>query len=215
MGNFVIRDFIRKKIGLLGGTFDPVHHGHLNLAVELMEKRALDQVWFIPAQMNPHKVDRPPVSMEHRLAMVQLAIQEVPQFILKDLEKNHFPSYTIETLKIFLAEEAVKETPHQFYWLMGEDALSGFHHWHLPEEIIRLVPLLIGSRYTEKQDEVTSRDPEIERAIQEGLTPTRLMDISSREIRKRLALRLYCGYLVPTSVLHYIEQHHLYQFVYN
>jgi nicotinate-nucleotide adenylyltransferase len=202
---------IRKKIGLLGGTFDPIHFGHLNLAFELMEKKELDQVWFIPAQINPFKVQSPPTSMDHRLAMVQEVIQEIPQFHLKDLEKERPPpSYTIDTLRTFIAEEAYSPTPNQFYLLLGEDSIPSFFYWHLSEEIVKLVPLLIGSRSEIDQYELNKLSLPIREAIQKGLTPTRLMDISSTDIRKRLAQKLYCGHLVPASVLDYIQKNQLY-----
>jgi nicotinate-nucleotide adenylyltransferase len=202
---------IGKKIGLLGGTFDPIHFGHLNLAFELMEKRELDQVWFIPAQVNPFKVQFPPHSMDHRLAMVQLAIQDIPQFQLKDLEKERPPpSYTIDTLKAFIAEEAYSPTPNQFYLLLGEDSIPSFFYWHLPEEIVKLVPLLIGSRSGIGEYELSKFSLPIREAIQKGMTLTHLMDISSTEIRKRLTQKLYCGYLVPAPVLDYIQKKQLY-----
>lgn len=202
---------IGKKIGLFGGTFDPIHFGHLNLAFELMEKRELDQVWFIPAQVNPFKVEMPPQSMDHRLAMVQLAIQHISQFQLKDLEKERPPpSYTIDTLRAFVAEEAYNPTPNQFYLLLGEDSIPTFFHWHLPEEIVKLVPLLIGSRSGIGQYEFIKFSLPIRKAIEEGLTKTRLMDISSTDIRKRLSQGFYCDHLVPTLVLHYIRANQLY-----
>lgn len=200
-----------QRIGLFGGTFDPIHFGHLNLAFELMEKRQLDQVWFIPAQVNPFKVQIPPVSIDHRIAMVQLAIQEVPQFHLKELEKERPPpSYTIDTLKAFIAEEAYSPTPNQFFLLLGEDAVPGFIQWHLPEEIVKLVPLLIGSRSGSWQEALDSFSLPIREAIQKGLTLTRLMDISGTEIRRRLMQHLYCGHLLPASVLHYIQDSKIY-----
>lgn len=199
------------KIGLFGGTFDPIHWGHLNLAFELMEKKQLDQVWFIPAQMNPFKLQAPPTSIEHRLVMTQLAIQDIPQFHLKDLEKERPPpSYTIHTLRAFIAEEAYHPAPNQFYLLMGEDSVPGFFHWHLPEEIVKLVPLLIGSRSGIWQYELENFSLPIRQAIQEGLTPTRLIDISSTDIRHRLAKGLYCGHLIPSPVLQYIHENHIY-----
>jgi nicotinate-nucleotide adenylyltransferase len=202
-----------KKIGLFGGTFDPIHFGHLNLAFEIMEKKELDQVWFIPAQINPLKVQAPPTSMEHRLHMVQLAIQEIPQFYLKDLEKARPPpSYTIDTLRAFIAEEAYQPTTNQFYLLLGEDAVPGFINWHLPEAIVELVPLLIGSRTGIWQYELDNFSLPVRAAIQEGLVPTRLMDISGTGIRRRLHQKLYCGHLVPASVLHYIQKNQLYSF---
>lgn len=201
-----------QKIGLLGGTFDPIHFGHLNLAFELMEKRNLDQVWFIPAQVNPFKMKRPPISMDHRLAMVQLALQNIPQFHLKDLERERPPpSYTIDTLKSFIAEEAYSHSPRQFALLLGEDAIPSFYQWHLPEEIIKLVPLYIGFRSGIEQYELNLFSQTIQEAIQSGLTATRLMDISGTDIRDRLEKRLYCGHLVPGAVLDYIEENQIYR----
>ena len=201
----------KTKIGLFGGTFDPIHCGHLNLAFELMEKKQLDQVWFIPAQINPFKIQVPPTPIEHRLVMVQLAIQDIPQFYLKDLEKERPPpSYTIDTLRAFIAEEAFNPAPYQFYLLMGEDSVPGFFHWHLPEEIVQLVPLLIGSRSGIWQHELDNFSLPIREAIQEGLIPTRLIDISGSDIRCRLAQQLYCGHLVPLPVLQYLQEKQIY-----
>lgn len=198
----------RMKIGLLGGTFDPIHIGHLNLAFELMEKKNLDQVWFIPAHINPHKNDKPPTSMEHRLAMVKLAIQGIPVFDMKDLENDRPPpSYTIDTLRSLNAE-----FPHQFYLLMGEDVVPRFMQWHLPEEIVKLVPLLIGSRSGIFQYDFSHFSPLVKQAIQEGLVPTRLMDISGTEIRKRFEAGLYCGHLLPEAVFRYIQENRLYMY---
>ena len=200
-----------QAIGLLGGTFDPIHFGHLNLAFELMEKKNLQQVWFIPAQINPLKTQLPPVSMEHRLAMVKLAIQEIPAFHLKDLEKKRPPpSYTIDTLRSFIEDEVLSDAPCHFYLLMGEDAVPGFMQWHLPEEIVKLVPLLIGSRSGIWQSDLDTFSLPVREAIQKGLTPTRLMDISSTDLRKRLAENIPCGHLIPAPVLQYIQEHHLY-----
>lgn len=200
-----------EKIGLLGGTFDPIHNGHLNLAFELMEKKQLDQVWFIPAQVNPFKVQSPPTSIDHRLNMTRLAIQDIPQFHLKDLEKERpAPSYTIHTLRAFVAAEASNQTPNRFFLLMGEDAVPGFCHWHLPEEIVALVPLLIGSRTCIWQYELDNFNLPVREAIQSGLVPTQLIDISSTNIRNRFAHGLYSGHLIPAPVLEYIHKNQIY-----
>lgn len=195
-----------KKIGLFGGTFDPIHFGHLNLAFELMEKKGLDQVWFIPAQINPHKTLTPTASMDHRLAMIQLAIQNITQFHLKDLEKDRPPpSYTIETIRSFIANE-----PHQFYFLLGEDGVHRFMDWHQAEEIVKLVPLLIGSRIGLIKREMAHFPLLIREAIEKGLVETRLMDITATDLRIRLMRGLYCGHLVPAPVLNYIWEQNLY-----
>jgi len=201
---------MRKNIGLFGGTFDPIHFGHLNLAFEMMEHKRLDQIWFIPTHINPFKLQAAPTPMEQRLAMVQLAIQEISQFYLKDLEKERPPpSYTIETLRLFIAEEAHDSSSPQFYLMLGEDSVPGFFHWHLSEEIISLVPLLIGSRSGRWQYKLDHLSFPMREAIQKGFTPTRLMDISGTEIRKRLTEKLYCGHLVPSPVLRYIQENQL------
>ena len=79
-----------KKIGLYGGTFDPIHFGHINLAIELMEKRKLDEVWFIPTQVNPYKTHLKTTSFEHRVKMLDLALGMIPQFKVNEIEK-HLP----------------------------------------------------------------------------------------------------------------------------
>lgn len=200
-----------KKIGLLGGTFDPVHHGHLNLAFELMEKKGLDEVWFIPAQINPHKQEIPPkTTSQQRLEMLKLAIQDIPSFKAVDIEHQlPTPSYTINTLQLLFEQNSLKKDPDTYYLLLGEDSIPGFIHWSRPEEIVKMVPLLIGSRYG---DWHLQRNQElIFDAIQRGLTKTRLFDLSSTEVRERFKQGLYCGHLIPTLVLEYINQHHLYR----
>ena len=200
-----------KRVGLLGGTFDPIHVGHLNLAFELMEKRGLDEVWFIPARVSPFKEKNPPQIMDHRLEMVQLAIKGIPQFHVKDLEKHRpSPSYTVDTLKALVAEHSYGANPHHFYLLLGEDAIERFPHWYLPEEIVKLVRLLIGTRRGLNEHELPPLMPLIGKSIEEGLTPIHLMDVSSTEIRARLAKKMYCGHLVPAAVLEYIEKNQLY-----
>lgn len=200
-----------KKIGLLGGSFDPIHFGHLNLALELKEKRNLDEVWLIPAQINPHKIDTQPVSFEHRFAMVRLAIEGMPDFFLNNLEsKRSPPSYTIDTVRLLIEEDRKLGLSNQFYLLLGEDGIHHFSRWHQAEDIVRLVPLAIGSRFNPDLTSLLSHSEAIQTAIRKGLTQTRRMDISSTDLRKRLSKGLYCGHLMPSAVLHYIEKNGLY-----
>lgn len=199
---------MQKRIGLLGGTFNPIHLGHLNLAMELKEKRQLDEVWFIPAHINPHKALIPPASIEHRLKMLQLAIGDFPNFTINECElRRSPPSYTIDTIRALLADEP----GHAFFWLMGEDNLSNFAQWHQPEEIVKLVPLLIGCRFLEMSSQHIFKNPLIEEAVKKGFTKTRMMDISSTELRLRLSQNLYCGHLIPPEIRHYIQKNHLYE----
>lgn len=199
------------SIGLLGGTFDPIHFGHLNLAFELMEKRQLNEVWFIPAYTNPLKEKIPSQAIDHRLKMLQLAIQGIPQFKIKDIEiKRAPPSYTIDTIKTLMAEEESQSIPAQFYLLLGEDCFHSLPQWHLPGEIVKCVRLLIGLRGGVEKKELHILPSLIRKAVEEGITPIRLMEISATDIRKRLAQGLYCGHLVPAPVLEYIQRNKLY-----
>lgn len=199
----------KHRIGIYGGTFDPIHFGHLNLAFELMEKQSLNEVWFVPAQINPHKMESSPVSADHRLAMLQLALEGIPQFHINQIEcKRPAPSYTVETLRCILQEPGAENK--DFFLLLGEDSIPGFCRWHEVHEIIERIPLLIGSRDGNWACEDSNTDPRILHAIEKGMVKTKLMDISSTELRRRLNQNLYCGHLVPAKALAYLHEHRLY-----
>lgn len=203
---------MRTKIGLLGGTFDPIHFGHINLAIELKEKRELDEVWFIPTHVNPHKTDKVSTSAAHRKNMLELAIQGCPGFMMNEIEMHRDPpSYTIDTIRALLKDDCNYLCQRQYYLLMGEDALCSFAQWHQSEEIIKLVPLLIGSRFLEQPCAELSDQPLIRETVKKGWTKTHMMDISGTELRIRLAQGSYCGHLTPASVLAYIKENRLYR----
>lgn len=191
-----------KKVGFLGGSFDPIHFGQLQLAIQMLEICHLDQVLFCPAAVSPHKMDRPPhVSGEHRLAMVKLAIADVPQFACLDYEIHRpAPSYTIDTLQALRAERG----DVQLYLILGEDQLKSLPTWKGYEQIISLARLLVGRR--------SASSALLTPAEEDGVkvVPTPEMEISSTLVRKRLQERLYCGHLLPAKVLDYIHQHQLY-----
>lgn len=196
-----------KNIGIYGGTFDPPHLGHLNLAVEMMELRRLDEVWFCPAQLSPLKLDSPPSCHPlHRYQMVQKAIKGIPNFKVLDIEVlQEGPSYTIETLK-----KLKKDYPNLNFWLiLGEDTIEEFSKWKDPHEIIQLAPPLVGGRSLPPNWDLV-KDPLIQKAMQEGWTPTRLMEISSTDIRHRLQEKLICNHLLPKEVMDFIEENRLY-----
>ncbi len=195
------------KVGLYGGSFDPLHFGHLNLALELMEKRKLDEVWFCPAKISPFKSHAAPkVDGTIRLEMLRSVLNEIPRFRVLEIEVNREgPSYTVETLR-----DLHRQYPdHEFYVLMGEDALAHFFRWHKAEEIVSLAKLLIGKRTQGYSLEILG-NPEIQKALQQGLTETRIMEISSTELRERLKKRIYCGHLIPAKILAIIYQNDLY-----
>ncbi|MCE2983769.1 MAG: nicotinate-nucleotide adenylyltransferase [Parachlamydia sp.] len=187
-----------KKIGLLGGSFDPIHFGHINLAIELKEKAHLDEVWFIPARLNPQK-ERQHASHQERIEMVRLAIKDIPYFKCLDIEaKRPPPSYTIDTLRFL-----IKEHPYYLYYLLlGDDCSSQFEKWHESEKITELVTLLVGSR---------PGTPFLGSSQAMVEFKTRQIDISSTELRSRLLKKLYCGHLIPAKSLSYIFENDIYR----
>lgn len=199
-----------KQIGIYGGSFDPIHLGHLNLATEMMEIHHLDEVWFCPTGVNPHKQVGCCASADHRAAMVRLAIDERPCWRLLDIELHQSgPSYTLDTLQQLVATQRDQQEPHQFALIIGEDSAHSFYRWHRPEEIIRYARVLVGRRSCESVG--TFEGPkEIVEVLERGVTSTRVMEISSTDVRHRLSKRLYCGHLLPSKVVDYILAHDLY-----
>lgn len=190
------------KIGFLGGTFDPIHFGHLNLALRILEARGLDQVLFCPASLSPHKESRPPqASKENRCAMVACAIADIPQLRLCTIEtEQENPCYTIDTVRLLQK----KHENDQFHLILGEDGLHRLSEWKEVEALLTLAPPLIGVRHLPRESSFYHKD------IKENFNLIPLMDISSAEIRMRLQKGLYCGHLLPANVLDYILSHQLY-----
>jgi len=200
-----------KRIGIYGGSFDPIHFGHLNLAIEILEAQSLDEVWFCPASLNPHKHLGCSANSQHRLNMLHLALEGEPRFKITEIEITRAgPSFTLDTLKEITASQKNEPDTNQFFLMLGEDAARNFFKWYEPEQIIKYARLLVGRRHTEPFKETFQGSPSIIKAIEEGLTPTRVMDVSSTIVRERLAKRLYCKHLVPGKVLDYIIINRLY-----
>lgn len=201
----------QELIGVYGGTFDPIHFGHINLAIEMLEKGGFSEIWFCPAQINPHKSSQQPTaSVKHRLKMLKLALAGVQRCRILEAEiAREGPSYTIDTLRELIAKENRRKSPRKLCLIIGEDAVAGFPKWREAEEIVRLVPVFIGRR-AQATAPLLKGSLAIRRALKRGLIETRIMDISSTEVRQRLADGLYCGHLVPAKVLDYIYQNQLY-----
>jgi nicotinate-nucleotide adenylyltransferase len=196
----------QKRIGLLGGSFDPLHFGHLNMAIALSEAHRLDSVLFCPAYTSPFKIENPPVvSAEHRLAMVFCGIRGINQFSTLDWEiAQNGPSYTIDTIKKLKDESAA-----ELFLLLGEDQLFDLHRWKNVEELFTLCKPLIASRDS-KTIPLHHLSHALQALIAQGRTAIPMMDISSTAIRERLKHKRFCGHLVPALILDYIERHHLY-----
>ncbi|MCC6127990.1 MAG: nicotinate (nicotinamide) nucleotide adenylyltransferase [Chlamydiae bacterium] len=193
-----------KKIGFYGGTFDPIHFGHLFLAIQLAEAKRLDEVWICPAFCSPFKQGvLPKASAEHRLEMVRLAVEEIPNFkVLSSEVENKKISYTIDTLRDL-------PTAH-YHLLLSEESASEFMKWKEPGEIARIAPPLIGCREIPQHIDFQRDDWRKISFLQEGLVLTKRMEISSTEIRGRLKNKLYSGHLLPAKALDYIRRHQLY-----
>lgn len=192
-------------IGIFGGTFDPIHNGHLHLAIRLSEIYQLQEVWFIPARYSPFKIDQHTSPIEKRIEMIGLAIEDIPHFRVVDIEaKRTGPSYTIDTLRII-----AKQSPSELRLLMGSDAVPSFHEWKDSEEIIQLAPPLIACRSADFSEKIFHKSPLFEK-LKEGMTQIPIMEISSTEIRERFKKCLCCIDLLPAKVIDFIIQNGLY-----
>jgi nicotinate-nucleotide adenylyltransferase len=183
-----------KKIGIYGGTFDPIHHGHLILAREALETLGLEQIVFVAARISPHK-DAPAAGAEMRLSMLQAAIAGEARFAVDDCElRRSPPSYSIDTVEHFRQRDSGCE----IYYLIGEDQVPTLANWRRFDELQKLVRFAVLDR---TGTDMTHGYPVVRRKI----------DISATEIRKRVASGRSIRYLVPPEVEEIIRRHHLYR----
>ncbi|MBS0615836.1 MAG: nicotinate (nicotinamide) nucleotide adenylyltransferase [Verrucomicrobia bacterium] len=200
-----------RKVGFFGGSFDPIHIGHINLALCLLEAHSLDEILFCPTSQSPHKSEKPPVAMrEHRKAMCAAAISPIPQFTLLDLEiQRSSYSYTIETIRTMMKMDAEnKAKPKQYYLILGQDSLEGLETWKEVDELLVLAPPLIGSRGGYEFPK--SMPKNLITIVKKGQTEIPELEISSTMIRDRLHKGLYAGHLLPIKVWDYIQQNKIY-----
>lgn len=193
------------KVGLLGGSFDPVHNGHLYLAEQALGFFNLDEVWWIPARQNPHKIEEPETDASLRLKMVEKAIAPYPNYRLFDLEcKKEGPSYTIETI-----QKLKRDYPEaQFYLLLGSDALEGLSKWKEIDKIFNLTNIVVFVRGEALEAPGLSREQQ--EWIHSHTINIPIKEVSSTEIRERLALGEDCSHLLPDEILDFIRQNQLY-----
>lgn len=198
----------KTKIGLLGGSFDPVHFGHLIIAQEAKERLALERILFIPAGQ-PWLKDRAIIPASHRLAMLRLALKGNPAFRLSKVEVDApGPSYTAETLA-----RLVKEMPgKRLFFLLGWDALQDLSRWREPERVLALAELVVFPRAGYLAPDISRLEslfPEIGNRLH--LMEGPLIQISSTDIRRRVKEGLSIRYLVPRVVEEYIQEKGLYK----
>lgn len=188
------------KIGFFGGTFNPIHHGHLIVARDAVEHLGLDRLYFIPAAVSPHKLDTPLPPPELRAQMVEAAIGDEPRFDIEtyEVERPGVPSYAIDTI---LAMRERFGTDARFFYLIGRDNVPLLNTWRRIDDLHRVVEFVVFNRGGEGEAFAPLPYVTLERRI----------DLSATEIRNRVANRQSIRYLVPEGVRELIAQHSLYQ----
>lgn len=193
------------RVGILGGTFDPVHNGHLVLAEHARDQLALDLVLFIPAGEPWRKANREITPAQRRLAMLKLAIAGNEAFGISDIElRRAGPTYTADTLEALAAERLDDE----FYFIVGTDALADLPNWHEPERIVQHAILAVAQRGDQRIDTAIAALPILAARIERFNMPA--VPISSTDIRARIAENKSISGLVPPSIERYIIEHGLY-----
>jgi nicotinate-nucleotide adenylyltransferase len=198
-----------RRVGLLGGTFDPVHLAHLALAHAALDNLALDQVLWIPTGQ-PWQKTRPITPAIHRVAMVQAAIADEPRFGLSRIEVDRpGPSYTLDTVRALAAMQAGTE----WFLLIGQDQYTTLHTWRDWQALLALVVLAVANRPLHPADPAASEaprpHPDVQRLAHRQVALP-MMDISSTDIRRRALEGADFSHLVPPAVARYIETHGLY-----
>jgi nicotinate-nucleotide adenylyltransferase len=201
-----------RAIGILGGTFDPVHRGHLALAREALAELDLEQVLFVPNADPPHKRGQAVTAAHHREAMVTRAIEPEPAFVLSRVElERPGPSYAVDTV-IEMADRSRAEGRPEPWFVLSAEVLEGFHGWRDPEGILRHCRVAVAPRPGAEpldRDWVTAHFPGFEDRF--AFLPGPELDIASTAIRERIARGQPVDDLLPEAVLRYIETEGLYR----
>ena len=193
------------KIGLFGGSFDPIHYGHLQIAEWTKNKLALDKIIFIPAAIPPHKLRSVIASAEHRFNMTQLAIQDHPDFKISDVEINRKGiSYTIDTIYYFREKHHLQK--NEIFLLIGGDSLIDLPTWRFPDRIVENCTVVVYQRHGADLDVIPEKYVKKVRILE-----TPLIDISSTSIREKIAAGTSISTQTSPSVAQYIEKHNLYR----
>ena len=202
-----------RSVGLLGGTFDPIHYGHLVIAEEVRTALNLAEMVFVPAGHPPHKPGRIVTEARHRLTMLELAIASNPYFSISlvDLERPG-PSYTVETLRLLRQQWGTRTAIH---FVIGGDSLEDLLAWYDPTGILKQLAALVAVQrpgYEEAadyRDMLEARLPGIKQRLIIVQAPQ--LDISATDLRRRVAEGRPIKYQTPEAVEHYIIEHGLYQ----
>lgn len=198
------------KIGIMGGTFDPIHYGHLMLGEQAYREYGLDEIWYMPSGQPPHKKNHQVTDPAKRLAMTELAIKNHGEFICSDFEvKEAGNTYTANTLKL-LCE---RYPQHTFYFIIGADSLFEIEKWYEPEQVMAYAILLVARREYKTE---RSMNQQIVNLVSRYHADIRMlhcdeMDISSEKIRQMVSKDQSIAEYVPQEVISYIHTYGLYQ----
>jgi nicotinate-nucleotide adenylyltransferase len=198
-----------RRLGIMGGTFDPPHYGHLFAALEAAHVLALERVLFIPTAQPPHKVGEPVTPMEHRAAMIGLAIADNPLFDLSTIELERGGlSYTIQT-----ARELHRRHPDaELHFIVGMDSLAELPTWYQPAAILEIAWLAAVSRSGVESVDLSWLETQVPGAQSRvRIIPMPGLDISSTDLRDRIRDDRPLRYLVPDPVVDYVAEHALYR----
>ncbi len=210
----------RRRLGLLGGTFDPVHFGHLDAAEAARRALSLDEIWFIPSHVPPHRVQDPVATPFHRFALAALAVNDRDAYRVSDIElQRSGRTYTVDTLK---ALHAQGWTRSQLFFILGTDAFAEIATWHEYPDVLDAANYVVIARPGTTVDEALSRTPDllhrvctadaVERENRPRIivVPAQTRAVSSTTIRERLRASQPISNLVPQAVGRHIVTHHLY-----
>jgi nicotinate-nucleotide adenylyltransferase len=193
------------RIGIFGGTFDPIHWGHLLLAEQCREQLSLDEVWFVPAGVPPHKLAAARTSGAHRRQMVEFAIAGHEQFRVCDLElQRPGPSFTVDTLR-----ELHRRHPEHDWWLLiGADSLRDFPTWREPEQIVQLARIAAVNRGDQPPPDTAAFVSQFGDRLCVVTMPG--VNLSASDLRRRVRSGRSIRFQTPRAVEVYIQQQHLY-----
>lgn len=200
------------RIGIFGGSFDPIHFGHLILAEQCREQAQLDQVWFVPCSLGPHKQDGTYSTDRQRVEMIELAISGHDPFVLSRIElERGGTSYTVETLEQIRATNPEDE----LFLLMGDDSLDQFSTWRQPDTICELATPLVVNRPGSGEVDLSLLQPYVDESrfqsfLKHTISSPRI-EVSSSKLREFVSAGTSIRYLTPRAVEKYIETQKIYQ----
>jgi nicotinate-nucleotide adenylyltransferase len=196
------------RIGILGGTFNPPHLGHLVAAQEAHRELALDRVLFIPAGTPPHKPVEDEPGARHRLELCRLAVGDDDRFSVSDIElQREGPSYTVDTLKTLRTHAPSDD----LFLILGGDIAAGLPRWHEPEQVLELATVAIAKRRGTAKSTVDEALAQLRGGERARFFQMPGIGISSTLVRRRVRAGQPIRYFVPDGVMHYIETHGLYR----